>query len=114
MSLQSAGNVTLSYANATSGALYRGVASATPTPSFSSPTPAPAPRRQDDPPVVRSTALPLGMGAGIFLFVAGGAISGYDWLRSRRLPALAHDLLEDDLLEDDLLEDDLLDTRQER
>jgi hypothetical protein len=64
--------------------------------------------------VVRPTVLPLSMGAGIFLFVAGGAISGYDWLRSRRLPTLAHDLLEDDLLEDDLLEDDLLDTKQER
>jgi hypothetical protein len=114
MSLQSAGNVAPSYANAASGALYRGVVSTTPTPSFSSPTPAPAPRRQDDPPVVRSTVLPLSMGAGIFLFVAGGAISGYDWLRSRRLPAPAHAALENDELENDELENDELDAEQER
>jgi hypothetical protein len=98
-----------SYANATSGALYHGVARATPIPSFSTPTHAlPAPQRQDAPPAVRPTALPLGMGAGIFLFVAGGAISGYNWLRSRRMPwshVPAHDEVSDEL-DADLLEDD--------
>ena len=109
MSLQSASNAAPSYANATSGTLYHGVARATSTPSFSTPTSAPALQRKDAPPVVRPAALPLSMGAGIFLFVAGGTISGYDWLRSRRRHAPAQDQEDDQLLDDELLEDDLLD-----
>jgi len=113
MWLQSARAAGPSYANATSGALYRGVARATVRPSFSTPTSTPTPQRENATPVVRSTALPLSMGAGIFLFIAGGAISGYDWLRARRIPVPAADQ-EDDELDDDLLDADLLDDAQGR
>jgi hypothetical protein len=77
-----------SYVNATSGVLYDGVARTTPLLSASLPTPIPAAtRRSTALAVARPTALPLGMGGGIFLLVAGGAMSGYDWLRSRRIPS---------------------------
>ena len=98
-----------SYVNATSGALYHGIARTTPLPVASLPTPMPAATwRITIPPAARPTALPLGMGAGIFLFVAGGAISGYDWLRSRRLPSSPAPAQEEliDVLDDDLLQDD--------
>ena len=73
------------YVNATSGLLYHGIARATPLPSASLATPIPAAtRRITAPPAAQPTALPLDMRAGIFLSVAGGAMSGYDWLRSRR------------------------------
>ena len=97
------------FANATAGALYHGVARATPIILLSTPIhAAPATQPEDATPVAHPSKLSLGMGVGIFLFAAGGAISGYDWLRSRRMPsssALAQaeplDLLDDDLLEDE-------------
>ena len=49
----------------------------------------PATHHEDAAPAGRPPALPLGMGAGIFLFAAGSAVSGYDWLRSRRMPSPA-------------------------
>jgi len=102
-----------SYINDTSGALYRG-ASATPRPLFSTLTLAPAPSRENIAPAVRSAELPMSMGAGIFLFVAGGVISIYNWLRSRRMPAPARDQAENEQLEDDLLDADLVDAEHER
>jgi hypothetical protein len=100
-----------SYANATSGALYRG-ARATPRPSFSTFTLAAAPTREHAVPIVRSTELPLSMGAGIFLFVAGGAISVYNWLRSQRVLVSAQATSE--VEQDDLLDADLVDVDPER
>jgi hypothetical protein len=48
------------------------------------------------------------MSAGLFLFAAGGSLSGYDWLRARRLPAPPVPAQDEPLgvLDDDLLEDD--------
>jgi hypothetical protein len=94
-----------SYANPTSGVLYRGSVRATPGSSPSTPTTAaPATGRQDEPPVARSAILPLSMGAGLFLFLAGSVISGYDWMRSRRtvLPPVTDQALLLDPLEDEL------------
>jgi hypothetical protein len=99
----------LAYVNATAGALYRGVARATPITTLNTPAHAlPATQRLDSSPDVRPTELPLGTRAGVFLFVTGGVISGYDWLRARRLPVppapteeALLGVLEDELLEDD-------------
>jgi len=97
-----------SYANATSGVLYRGVARATPIHSFSTPTNIPsAAYHEDVAPDGRPPASPMGMGTGIFLFVAGAAVFGYDWLRSRRMPPRApaqdelFNVLDADLPEED-------------
>ncbi|MEO7913308.1 MAG: hypothetical protein ABIV47_26970 [Roseiflexaceae bacterium] len=103
-----------SYANATSGALYSGVAGTTSTPLFSTLTPSPAPQREHAAPVVPPAAMPLSMSAGICLFIAGGAISGYDWLRSRRRPAPAQAELDAELLDTDPLDADLVDAEPER
>jgi len=93
------------YVNATAGSLYQGIASTT-LPSTSLPIPTSATTQSiAATPIARSTKPLVGMGAGIFLFVAGGAISGYDWWRSRRMPAPVQESLVD-LLEDDLLDDD--------
>ena len=73
------------YANATAGALYRGVVRATPAPS-SSPMPAPAAPRATVAPSAERLAAPFGLGAGLFLCAAGGAMAGYDRLRSRPAP----------------------------
>jgi hypothetical protein len=56
----------------------------------------------------------MSMGAGIFLFVAGGAISVYNWLRSHRMPAPARQVTEAEQLENDLLDDHLVDAEHER
>jgi len=73
------------YANSTAGALYRGIARATPAPP-SSPVPAPAvPRRAAAPAAAQAATPPLGLGVGLFLFVAGGAMAGYDRLRPRQM-----------------------------
>jgi hypothetical protein len=104
------------YSNATVGARYRGVASATPIPTFSRPTQVlPAIQRVNSPPMSRSTGLPLGMKVGIFLFATGSVISGCDWLRTRRMPSPSApaedaplDLLDSELLEDDSPEDEHL------
>jgi hypothetical protein len=103
------------YSNATAGARYRGAASATPISTFSTPTQAlRATQRVDAPPISRSTRLPLAMYIGIFLFGVGSVISGYDWLRTRRMPAflapaedMPLELLDRELLEDDSPEDEL-------
>jgi hypothetical protein len=100
--LQHAITAAPSYANATSGASYHGVAHITPSLSLSTPTAAPTALGEDTPPIVRPAALPLSMGAGIFLFLAGSMISGYDWLHSRRI-ALPPELIEAELI--DQLED---------
>jgi hypothetical protein len=103
-----------SYANATAGALYHGVARATSIILLSTPTHAPlVTQHLDATPVARPLGLSLGMGVGMFLFVAGSAMSGYDWLRARRMPSPSApaqdellDVLEGELLEEDSLEDD--------
>lgn len=74
-----------SYAYPTGGVLYRGVA---PTPSAPASPPALVPHRapRAAAPSSGRSGAQLGMGAGLFLCAAGGAIAGYDQLRARRLP----------------------------
>ena len=97
------------YVNPTAGALYRGVARATPVTLLNTPTFAP-PIIQSPaaPSPARTVGLPLSMQTGVLLFVAGTVVFGYDWLRSRRQPAppapSQDELLGD--LDDELPEED--------
>jgi hypothetical protein len=90
------------YANPIAGALYRGVASATPAPVLGTPTAAPS-RQHDRQPAAQPAGLPVSLGVGMFLFLAGSVISGYDWMRSRRgaLPPVTVEAELIDQLEDE-------------
>jgi hypothetical protein len=88
-----------SYAYSTAGVLYRGVTRAPPA-SSASLTPTPATPQAAPGLATERPAAPLGLAVGLFLCVTGGAMAGYDRLRSRRAPQPAAPAAPDDFDEE--------------